>query len=268
MSSFLSDNEVLLRMAAFFGVLALVMGLEFRWPRRRLSVPRSKRWLTNLSLVVFNSVLLRILFPVAAVGVAAVAAENAWGLFNWLDLSVSIEMILAIVLLDLAVYVQHRLAHSVSILWRLHQVHHADPDFDTTTGLRFHPLEILLSWLYKAAVIILIGAPAAAVILFEIILNAMALFNHGNFYIPLPLDRVLRLLLVTPDVHRIHHSTDHAEQNCNFGFNLSLWDRLFSSWKEQPRLEHASMSIGLKKFHGNSGVTEFLFLLKAPLNKN
>ncbi len=244
-------HEPTIRLAAFFGVFALMAGWEVAAPRRVRLHTRLQRWTANLGLVVINTVLLRLLFPLAAVGFAAYAAEHGWGLLNNIALPEPLALVLAVVAMDLAIYLQHVMFHAVPALWRLHQVHHADPDYDLTTGARFHPIEIILSMLIKVSVIAVIGAPAAAVLLFELLLNATAMFNHGNVKLPAGVDASLRLLLVTPDMHRVHHSTDHAEANSNFGFNLPVWDRLFGTYRANTRLPQESMPIGVTGLTGD-----------------
>ena len=203
------------------------------------------RWTNNLGLVFFNSFILRLAFPAAAVGMAQFAAGQGWGLFNYFDAPFWLAVVASVVILDFCIWLQHVMVHAVPLLWRLHRVHHADLDFDVTTGARFHTLEILLSMLIKFAVIVLLGPPLLAVVVFEVVLNATAMFNHGNIRLPLPLDRVIRWLIVTPDMHRVHHSHLEHETNSNFGFNLSLWDRLFGTYRDQPQDGHTGMVIGI-----------------------
>lgn len=216
-------------------------------PCRPLSRSRALRWGNNLGLLLLNTLLLRLLFPAATVGLAVLAQGNGWGLFNYYDLPLWLALPLAVVLLDLGIYLQHALFHAVPLLWRLHRVHHADLDYDITTGTRFHPFEILLSMLIKFVIVMTLGPPVLAVLIFEVILNAMAMFNHGNVQLPLTLDRVLRCVVVTPDMHRVHHSILAQEANSNFGFNLSLWDRLFGTYRAQPAAGHQGMVIGLDR---------------------
>jgi sterol desaturase/sphingolipid hydroxylase (fatty acid hydroxylase superfamily) len=247
MENTILQYEPAIRMAAFLGVLSLVALAEIIAPRRALTVSKLRRWASNLGIVFLNSALVRLIFPVAAAGFAAFAAAQGWGLFNHLALPYWAGFVASIVLLDLAIYFQHVLFHAVPALWRLHRMHHADLDFDVTTGARFHPLEILLSMLIKFAAIAALGAPAAAVIVFEVLLNATAMFNHANLRLPLALDRVLRLVVVTPDMHRVHHSVEEREANSNFGFNLPIWDRLFGTYRAQPAAGHEQMTIGLRE---------------------
>ena len=244
----LLQNETVIRLTVFFGVLALVAAAEIALPRRRLTVSKLRRWASNLGIVFLNSLFVRLLLPATAAGFAVFAAQRGWGVFNVLDAPAWVGIISSVVFLDFAIYLQHVMFHAVPALWRLHRMHHADLDFDVTTGARFHPIEILLSMLIKFAVIAVIGAPAAAVIIFEVLLNATAMFNHGNFRLPAGLDRVLRRFVVTPDMHRVHHSIEDHETNSNFGFNLPLWDRLFGTYKDQPDAGHEAMTIGIRDY--------------------
>ncbi|WP_245654823.1 sterol desaturase family protein [Nitrosomonas mobilis] len=236
-------------------------------PRRKLTVAKWLRWQNNLTLTFINSILLKILLPVTATGVAAYAACNQWGLFNQLVWPAWLAIIMSIVLLDLAVYGQHVALHAFAPLWRLHRAHHADLDLDVTTGLRFHPLEILFSMLFKFAVIVLIGAPVMGVLVFEIILNAMAMFNHGNIYLPRKLDYFLRYIIVTPDMHCVHHSTLPTEMNRNFGFNLVVWDRLFATYRDQPQAGHDQVVIGLPQWRNPQFCSRLVNILRMPLGK-
>ena len=242
------NNELAIRLVFFLGIFAIVALGEQASPRRRLTASKAVRWFSNISVVVINSGLVRVLFPVAAVGMAALASQKGWGLWNNVEIPYWIAVVLSVVFLDMVIYLQHVIFHAVPALWRLHMMHHADLDFDLTTGSRFHPIEILLSMLLKISAVIVIGAPALAVVIFEIILNGVAMFNHGNLFIPIGVDRVLRLFVVTPDMHRVHHSVFPTEANSNFGFNLPWWDRLFGTYRSQPRLGHEGMSIGLVQF--------------------
>lgn len=248
MSDALLAAEPALRLAAFLGVLALMAMWEVAAPRRRREIPRVIRWTNNLALVVLDTVILRLTFPILAVGLAVMAEERGWGLFNIIDAPGWAAILVSMLVLDLAIYLQHVMFHAVPGLWRLHRMHHADLEFDTTTGLRFHPIEILLSMGIKLAVVAALGPPAIAVLLFEILLNATALFNHANIDLPRPVDRVLRLFVVTPDMHRVHHSVIPAETNSNFGFNFPWWDRLLGTYRAQPRAGHDGMTIGIEQF--------------------
>ncbi|PKO65851.1 MAG: fatty acid hydroxylase [Betaproteobacteria bacterium HGW-Betaproteobacteria-16] len=242
-------NEPLIRMGFFFGVFALVALWELASPRRVLKLSRKQRWTANLGIVLLNTVIVRLLFPAAAVGMAALTAEKGWGLLNNFDVPFWLAVPLAVVAMDFVIWVQHVMVHAVPALWRLHRVHHADLDYDLTTGARFHPIEIVLSMGIKFATITLLGAPVLAVVIFEVLLSACAMFNHGNIRLPAALDRVLRWFLVTPDMHRVHHSVEDDESNSNFGFNLTWWDRLFGTYREQPRAGQLGMTIGI---HGHT----------------
>jgi sterol desaturase/sphingolipid hydroxylase (fatty acid hydroxylase superfamily) len=248
MSGFVLAHEAPIRLAVFFGVLAVMAVWELLAPRRALTVSKALRWTSNLGIVVLNTVVLRLVFPVAAVGVAALAAGRGWGLLNAMELLFPLAVVLAIITLDLAIYLQHVMFHAVPALWRLHRMHHADLDFDVTTGARFHPLEILLSMGIKLGVVAALGPPVVAVVAFEVLLNATAMFNHSNVRLPLGLDRVLRWLVVTPDMHRVHHSVLPPEANSNFGFNLPWWDRLLGTYRAQPEAGQEAMAIGISQF--------------------
>jgi sterol desaturase/sphingolipid hydroxylase (fatty acid hydroxylase superfamily) len=239
-------QEGVIRLGSFAGIFALMATWELIAPCRALAVARSVRWGNNLALVVVNTLLVRLLFPTAAIGVAVFAHAQGWGLLNYVELPSWLALGLALVALDLAIWVQHVLFHAVPALWRLHRVHHADLDYDLTTGARFHPLEIVLSMGIKFGLIAALGPPVLAVLVFEVILNGMAMFNHANVSLPPALDRALRWLLVTPDMHRVHHSIEDDEANSNFGFNLAWWDRLFGTYREQPRAGHRGMVIGIR----------------------
>ncbi len=208
-----------------------------------------------MALVVLNSLVLRFLFPAAAVGAALYAEEKGWGLFNQFDLPDLLSVVICVVVLDLVIYLQHVMVHYVPVFWRLHRVHHADLDYDLTTGTRFHTLEMILSMLIKFAVIILLGPPLVAVVIFEVVLNITAMFNHGNVYIPEKVDRLLRLFVITPDMHRVHHSVHPALTNSNFGFSLPWWDRLFGTYRAQPLESHTDMQIGLPDFRNPKQVS-------------
>ncbi len=242
------ENEPFLRLGAFLGIFLLMALWEVAAPRRAASFPRTRRWPNNLGLVALNTLLVRAIFPIAAVGVAVVAEGRGWGLLPALGVGGWPGVVVAVVLLDLAIYVQHALFHVVPLLWRLHRMHHADLDFDVSTGLRFHPVEIVISMAIKLAVVAVVGAPALAVVLFEILLNGTSMFNHGNVYLAPALDRILRLAVVTPDMHRVHHSIIRAETDSNYGFNLSCWDRVFGTYCAQPQAGHEGMTIGINDF--------------------
>ena len=248
MSEFIIQNESALRLSFFLGILVVMALWEILSPRRILTVSKPYRWFSNLSIVVINTLVVRIIFPAAAVGVAAYAATKGYGLFNYLTINSIIAVILSIVFLDMLIYWQHVIFHKVPFLWRIHRMHHADQDFDVTTGSRFHPIEIVLSMLIKFSAVLLLGIPIVAIILFEIILNLTAMFNHSNVSLPSSLDKIIRKLVVTPDMHRVHHSVIPSETNSNFGFNLSIWDKLFSTYIAQPSEGHLGMTIGLSEY--------------------
>ncbi len=247
-NQFIMNNEVVIRLSFFLGIFAVMAIWEVIAPRRALTVSKIVRWTNNLGLVFLNSFILRFLFPAAAVGVAAFASEQGWGLLNYYDVSPMIAVIVAVVVMDFVIYVQHVMVHAIPVLWRLHRVHHADLDYDVTTGARFHPIEIILSMLIKFATIVLLGPPIVAVVIFEVMLNATAMFNHSNVRLNLSLDKWLRLILVTPDMHRVHHSVEDDETNSNFGFSLPWWDRLCGTYRDQPRGGHENMTIGIRTF--------------------
>lgn len=215
-------------------------------PRRSLTESKVVRWTNNISLVFLNSLILRFVFPMAAAGFAVFAHTRGWGVFNYWELPFWFEIVAAVIIMDFTIYLQHVMVHAIPLLWRLHRVHHADLDYDVTTGARFHPLEILLSMLIKFSVIVMLGPPAIAVVIFEVVLNATAMFNHANVKIPASIDRVLRWVVVTPDMHRVHHSVEDDETNSNFGFNFPWWDRILGTYRDQPRLGHESMQIGIR----------------------
>ncbi|MBV1866277.1 MAG: sterol desaturase family protein [Rhodobacteraceae bacterium] len=243
------ENESLIRLSVFLGLFALLALIETLIPRRPLSESKSKRWINNWGLVLLNTGTLKLValvIPLLAVGAALDASTKGWGLFNMLALPLWLEVVLAMLILDFLIWGQHLITHKIPLLWRLHQVHHADIDMDVTTAIRFHPIEIALSMLLKIGAVYLLGASALAVILFEIILNGSAMFNHANMKLPLPLDRKIRLLLVTPDMHRVHHSVHRAEHDSNYGFSLSIWDRMFGTYIAQPAEGHDDMAIGLR----------------------
>lgn len=240
--------EPQLRLGVFLGVLAIMALWELLAPRRRRDIPRVIRWSNNLALVVIDTIVLRLTFPILAVGLAIMAQERGWGLFNIFDAPAWVAVVASVILLDLVIYLQHVMFHAVPALWRLHRMHHADLDFDVTTGLRFHPIEIVLSMGIKLAMVLVLGPPAVAVLIFEVLLNATAMFNHSNVRLPLAADRVLRLVMVTPDMHRVHHSILPQETNSNFGFNLPWWDRLLGTYRAQPAAGHDAMTIGIEQF--------------------
>ena len=241
-------DEALIRLAVFAGVLFIMMAAEALLPRREREMDRLLRWPGNFGAAMLGTVLVRLVFPVSAVGVATTLENEGIGLLNLLAVPLPLATVIAFIALDFVIYWQHRVFHAVPVLWRMHRMHHTDLEFDVTTALRFHPFELLLSMVLKLAAILVLGAPALAVIIFEIVLNGSAMFNHANLRLPAAIDRALRLLIVTPDMHRVHHSTRPQETNSNFGFCLSCWDRWFASYTAQPQLGHEGMQIGLKEF--------------------
>jgi sterol desaturase/sphingolipid hydroxylase (fatty acid hydroxylase superfamily) len=248
-------GEQVIRLVFFFGVLAVVAVWEVIAPRRTLTDNKGRRWFANLSMVVIDTAVVRLLLPVFPVGLALMAQERGWGILNNIILPNWIKIALAVVALDFVIYLQHVLFHFLPVFWRIHRMHHTDLDIDVTTGNRFHPLEIMISSIIKLAAVTLIGPPALAVIIFEVVLNATSQFNHGNIMIPEKPDRWLRLVMVTPDMHRVHHSVIPRETNSNFGFNLPWWDRLCGTYRSQPEQGHTGMSIGLKEFRNPEMLT-------------
>lgn len=264
LNEFILANETTIRMGFFFGILLIMAVWEILAPRRALTVSKTVRWLNNLGIVFLNSFLLRLVFPTAAVGVALFAEQHGWGLLNYYQVPFWLAVLISVIAMDFIIYLQHVLVHAVPALWRLHRLHHADLDYDLTTGARFHPLEIFISMGIKFATIVVLGPPVVAVIIFEVVLNFMAMFNHGNVKLPLGIDRAVRLLIVTPDMHRVHHSVEDDEANSNFGFNLSIWDRLFGTYRDQPRAGHEGMTIGIHKYRDQKDVSWLPGMLLLP----
>ena len=264
MDAFVVDYEPAVRILAFATVLAIMVTWEFLAPRRPRTLARLRRWPANLSIVVLNTFIVRLTFPAAALGMALTAEAQGWGLLHQIGMPAWFALLAGIALLDLVIYLQHLLFHAVPVLWRLHRMHHADLDLDVTTGARFHPLEIVLSLLIKFATIAALGIPPAAVVLFEVLLNATSMFNHSNVRIAPALEPALRSLLVTPDMHRVHHSVERDETNSNFGFNLSLWDRLFGTYRAQPRAGHQAMTIGIPDFRDTAECSSLVSMLAIP----
>ena len=264
MESYLLEHEAFLRVSAFLLVFALMVAWERAAPARKPGEPWWRRWRTNVGLAAANTLLLRVALPTTAIGVAGFAQASGWGLLNHYGVGGWIALAVGVVALDFVIYFQHVLFHAVPALARLHQVHHADPDFDTTTGIRFHPFEIVLSMLIKYAAIVVIGASPLAVLVFELLLNLTSLFNHGNVRIPGTIDAVVRALLVTPDMHRVHHSVIAAERNSNYGFCLSVWDRLFGTYVPEPAGGAAALKIGFPGLTDPTVSTTFLGALGIP----
>ena len=248
MSEIIMSNEPVIRLSCFVGFFLIIALWETLLPLRERSVQRRHRWPSNLAIVMLNTLLLRIVVPTAAVGLAMIAQSQQWGLLHQFTFPLWLAFLLGFVLLDLFIYVQHVMFHAIPGLWRLHRMHHADLDFDVTTGTRFHPLEILLSMGIKLMVVTAIGPPVAAVLVFEVVLNATSMFNHANAQLPPSIDKLLRWLIVTPDMHRVHHSVVAQETNSNFGFNLTWWDRIFGTYRAQPAAGHQAMVVGIEQF--------------------
>lgn len=256
MDGLLGQSDGAIRLAVFASVFLVMALIELAAPKRTLLAPKGRRWLTNLGISVTGTMLIRLMamlaVPLAAIAAAAYAEAHGIGFLNKLNWPYWLKVAVALLVLDLAIWGQHLASHKVPIFWRLHQVHHADRDIDVTTAVRFHPIEIGLSMLWKIAVVLALGASPLAVFLFEVILNACAMFNHANIALPSWLDRVLRLLIVTPDMHRVHHSVLGREHNTNYGFNLSVWDRLFRTYTAQPEGGHQGMTIGLMPYQSEA----------------
>lgn len=261
---FIMQNEVPIRLGFFFGIFAVMALWELMAPRRALTTSKLVRWSNNLGLVFFNSFVLRLIFPAAAVGMAVFANQQGWGLFNHREVPFLVAAVASVVIMDFIIYLQHVMVHAVPILWRFHRVHHADLDFDVTTGARFHPIEIIFSMLIKFATIMLLGPPLVAVVIFEVVLNATAMFNHSNVRLPKSIDQWLRLIVVTPEMHRVHHSINDDEANSNFGFSLPWWDRLFGTYRDQPREGHEGMTIGIHQYRKPKEVSWLPGMLALP----
>jgi len=259
--------EPFIRTGAFVGVFLLMAAWEFAAPRRVQAIGRLSRWPHNLGLLIVDTLLVRVLFPAAALGAAVFSQTRGWGLLNLVAAPAWLEVVLALIVLDLAIYAQHVLFHRAPVLWRLHRVHHADLEFDVTTGVRFHPVEIVLSMLFKLALVTALGASPLAVLAFEVLLNATTMFNHANVRMPVAADRVLRWFVVTPDMHRVHHSILRRETDSNFGFNIPWWDRLFGTYRAQPEAGHDGLTIGLDSFRSRSELRLDRLLLQ-PLRQD
>ncbi len=249
------EFESSIRLSCFLGIFTLMALWEVVASRRALTQPKMKRWFANFGIVFLDTLVVRLLFSGAAVGAAYLASQKGWGLLNVLEWPTWAAFVVAVVALDLVLYLQHVMFHAVPVLWRLHMVHHADLDVDVTTGARFHPIEVVLSMLIKLAAVCLLGASPQAVLAFEVLLNATSMFNHSNVRIPESLDRVIRWFIVTPDMHRIHHSIIQDETNSNFAFNLSCWDRLLGTYLHKPAKGHREMTLGLDQFRNPERLT-------------
>jgi len=241
-------NEATIRLGAFCAVFVIMALWEVAAPRRQSFQSRFRRWPSNLAIVALNTALVRIVLPTTTVGLSLLGLKRGWGVLNNMPLPGWFGIFASVVLLDLAIYLQHIMFHAVPALWRVHRMHHADLDYDVTTGVRFHPIEIILSMLIKFGVVAALGVPVLGVLVFEVLLNATSMFNHGNVCLPVALDRYLRWLVVTPDMHRVHHSIVVGETNSNFGFNLPWWDRLLGTYRDQPAAGHERMTIGIEQF--------------------
>ena len=263
----LSDSDIQLRAALFAALLGAMIAGELIAPRRRLLLPRLVRWLPNLAVGSLNILILRLALPMLGVTLAYLVTEAGWGLFGYLDLPAGLSFVFSLLALDLLIWAQHRLFHRVPWLWRLHRMHHTDPDFDVTTAVRFHPFEAVISMLIKSTAILALGISPLAYLTFEIILSSTSLFNHGNLSLPPALDRRLRWIIVTPDMHRVHHSVLNTEQNSNFGFNLPWWDHLFGTYRDQPERGHREMTIGTGTFFGE-GDQHLAQLLSQPFRSS
>lgn len=264
LENWIAAHEQPIRLSFFFGIFAIMAVWEAYLPRRKLAVSKWPRWANNLGLVFFNNLVLHVLFPTAAMGVALYGQEQGWGLLNYYQVPFPLAVVIAVVAMDFVLYLQHVMVHAIPILWRLHRVHHADLDYDVTTGARFHTIEIILSLLIKFATIMVLGPPVVAVVVFEVLLNATAMFNHGNVRIPERLDRILRLFVVTPDMHRVHHSVHAPLANSNFGFNLPWWDYLLGTYVAQPPEGHIKMEIGVEGFRDAKQVDRLPGMLMLP----
>ncbi|MGI9316513.1 MAG: sterol desaturase family protein [bacterium] len=266
MNNLIADSEATLRLSAFFMVLILLICLEFVFPRRRLILPRLHRWISNIGISLINTAFVKLVFPFAGLSAAILAQQKQWGLLNQVEMPLWMGVILFLLIFDLTIYLQHRLFHAVPFLWRLHRMHHTDVDYDVTTGNRFHPVSILLSTIIKFLLVIMMGAAPVAILIAEVLLNATSMFNHSNLKLPVGLDRILRKFIVTPDMHRIHHSVVVSEHSHNFGFNFPWWDRLFGTYIAEPSLGHETMKIGIEGFR-NQKSANLLWLLIQPLFK-
>ena len=270
------EHEIAIRLVLFLSMFAAVAYWEHRSPRRSLTTSKKMRWVSNLSFMIGNPIFVRLALPILAIDVALIAQQRSWGLLNVLGWPSWVELVASVATLDLIVYLQHVMFHAMPLLWRLHMMHHADLDPDMTTGLRFHPVEILLSMVLKMTVVLALGPPVAAVLIFEVLLNSMAMFNHGNIKIPISVDRWLRWLVVTPDMHRVHHSVIIRETNSNYGFSLSIWDRAFGTYCDQPQRGHTGMTMGLSQLRDEQRLTlPWLLILpvigdpgKQPINRH
>ncbi len=263
---FISDHEPAIRLSFFLGTIFAVGLWEILAPKRRKSVSTLWRWTNNFAVTFINTFLLRILFPLLAVGVAAIAADNGWGLLNLVEMPIALSIIIGVVALDFVIYWQHVVSHRVPFLWRFHKMHHADVDYDLSTGARFHPVEIVLSMLLKLGAVLALGPSVVAVIIFEIALSSITMFNHANAGLPSAIDAVIRRFIVTPDMHRVHHSVIRSEHDSNFGFNLPWWDYLFGTYTAAPSKGHSGMTIGLNEYQADRKQSMF-WMLALPFRR-
>lgn len=264
MKELIIENEVYIRIVFFILTLVIVAFYEYKSPRKKLVLSKIRRWINNISLVILNSLLIKFIFPIAAFGIAIYLESKNFGILYLFDLSYIEKIIISILLLDLIIYWQHRLFHKIDFFWKFHRVHHSDFDFDLTTGVRFHPIEIIFSMSIKIFFIVLLGTPAVAVIIFEIALSSFAIFNHSNIHLPYNIDKILRYFIITPDFHRIHHSIHTNELKSNYGFSLSIWDRIFRSYTKKPKDGYENMTIGLKEYRDQNKIVFILDLIKMP----
>ncbi len=266
MLDYIASHEPIIRLSFFLGTLGTIGLWQVFAPKRPPSVSTLWRWLNNFGVTFLNTLLLRVLFPILAVGLAATAADNGWGILNLLDLPIALSIVIAVIFQDLVIYWQHVIFHRFSFLWRFHKMHHADVDYDVSTGARFHPVEICLSMLIKLLVVLLLGPPVVSVIIFEILLSSVAMFNHANAGLPEGIDRIARKFIVTPDMHRVHHSVIRDEHNSNYGFNLPWWDYMFGTYRPQPSAGHDKMTIGLQEYQQHRKQSIF-WMLRLPFGE-
>ena len=259
-------TEPQIRLGVFIGLFLILAIMEYMAPRRELEHVKAKRWFTNWLIVIIDSFVLRLIFTGAAVGVAIWAEANGYGIFNLIEVPTVISVLVCFIVLDFTIWFAHVASHKIPLLWAVHRMHHSDVDIDVSTAIRFHPIEIILSMVWKMIIVVILGAPAISVLIFEIVLNGAAMFNHSNIKLPLWLDRILRVFIVTPDMHRVHHSIVHQETDSNYGFNLAIWDRLFGTYIDQPEAGHDGMKIGLRDWQ-DERPTNVLWSLKVPFIK-
>lgn len=267
MQEYITNNISTIRVSFFMGIFLILAIAEYFIPRREFILSKIQRWSNNFALLFLDILIIRLIFPVSLISVALYTQENRIGLLYYFDFSFYVDTIIGIILLDLIIYWQHRLFHKINFFWLFHRVHHSDMDYDVTTGFRFHPIELLFSMAIKISFVLLLGVSIMGVVVFEIILNSLALFNHSNIHLSKRIDTILRNFIVTPDMHRIHHSINKDELNSNFGFNISLWDRLFNSYIDEPKMSHTHMIIGLKELQNKHKTVSLLSILKIPFMK-